>query len=295
MSFSSDTKKELCEIEAQSRCCKKAEVYGLLLFSHLLDVTGDAIYRTKHEYIARKVSESIASYCGVSVDITTPAENDTKTIYTVSIPFESDRKKLADAFGDGEMIRSIHISKACCFATFLRSVFIVCGSLTDPKKDYHIEFDAGEQTLRDSLIELLSLMNYKTRGTQRKGDYLAYSKDGENIEQLLLEMGAKSAYFDLSEQRAVRVCMNNAQRLFNCDKANMVKTSRAAAEQVAAIKKICEGPGLDSLPEELREIARLRLENPGMTLSEMVQELEEPLTRSGVNHRLKRIMEISRK
>lgn len=295
MSFSSDTKINLCEIDSQSKCCMRAEAYALLLFSGLLKNSSDVVYRTKYEYIAQKIAAVASETCGVAVDITQPKKTDGNSIYIISIPYKSDREELADAFGDDENIRLSLLNKACCFSAFLRGAFLACGSVTDPKKDYHLEFDIQNNSLCETFIKLLNYNGIVNAGkSERKGNCLAYFKDSEIIEQILLEMGAQNASFQIFEERSLRDMRNRVQRQTNCDNANLKKTSNAAAEQLIAIKKICEGDGLYSLPDDLREIAELRMNNPDMSLRELGENLDPPLSRSGVNHRLKRLIEWSK-
>lgn len=292
MSFSSETKIKLCGQKSGSKCCKRAEAYALLLFSGLLTTCADTVYRTKYKYIADEIAKFASEICHVAVDITQPNGADGRKLYIVSVPYKADREELAEMFGDGDNIRLAMFEKACCFSAFIRGAFLVCGSVTDPKKDYHMEFEISDESLSKEFIRLLNFNGIVNAGlSERKGNYLVYFKDSEIIEQLLLEMGAQKASFQIFEERSIRDMRNRVQRQTNCDSANMRKTSDAAAKQLVAIKKICEAKGLDSLPDDLKEIAELRLSNPGMSLRELGECLDPPLTRSGVNHRLKRLLE----
>ncbi len=292
MSFSSDTKINLCAIDTQSKCCMRAEAYALLLFSGLLSDSSDVVYRTKYQYIADEIANILSEVCGVAVDITHPKKSENGTLLIISIPYKSDREELTDTFGSDSNIRLAMLDKSCCFSAFLRGAFLACGSVTDPKKDYHLEFEINSKPLCETFIKLLNFNGIVNAGlSERKGNYLVYFKDSEIIEQILLEMGAQSASFQIFEERSMRDMRNRVQRQTNCDNANMKKTSDAAAKQLVAIKKMCEAKGLDSLPEELREMAEMRLNNPEMSLRQLGESLDPPLTRSGVNHRLKRLME----
>ncbi len=292
MSFSSETKISLCELGSQSKCCLRAEAYALLLFSGLLSDSSQNVYRTKYKYIGEKIAESAAQMCGVSVDITHPKKTDEKSVFTLSVPYKSDREDLKEAFGEDNEIHLTVMNKPCCFSAFLRGAFLACGSVTDPKKDYHLEFDIQKKELAETFIKLLNFNGIVNAGlSERKGNYLAYFKDSEIIEQILLEMGAQNASFQIFEERSLRDMRNRVQRQTNCDNANLRKTSNAAAEQIVIIKKYCEGHSLYDLPLELREIAELRLENPGTSLRDLGEMFDPPLSRSGVNHRIKRLLE----
>lgn len=293
MSFSSEAKFNLCEVTSQSKCCMRAEAYSLLLFSGLLKNPEKInTYRTKYDFIAERISDLVSEMYGVSVDIIRPGKNETGSILHVSIPYKSDRIELVDAFGSDEKIHINLLNKACCFSAFLRGAFLVCGSVTNPKNDYHMEFDIQNKDLCDTFIKLMNYNGIVNAGvSERKGNYLVYFKDSEIIEQMLLEIGAQAASFQIFEERSLRDMRNRIQRHTNCDSANLKKTSNAAAAQLHAIKKICEGEGLYSLPDDLREIAELRLNNPDMSLRELGENMDPPLSRSGVNHRMKRILE----
>ncbi len=292
MSFSSETKINLCSMDGQSKCCMRAEAYALLLFSGLLEKGNNAVYRTKYEYVSRIIAEFASEVCGVAVDITQPRKTDGNSIFIISVPYKSDREELEEMFGSGDNIRLSVLNKPCCFSAFLRGAFLVCGSVTDPKKDYHLEFGIQNKALCDTFIKLLNYNGIVNAGcSERKGVHLAYFKDSEIIEQILLEMGAQGASFSVFEERSLRDMRNRVQRQTNCDSANLRKTSTAAGEQIYVIKKICEGEGLDSLPDDLREMAILRLENPDLSLRQLGELMDPPLSRSGVNHRLKRLME----
>lgn len=294
MSFSSETKKELCAIQNMTRCCLRAQTGALLLFSRLALDGQNTVFRTKHGYIATKISEMTAACCGATVDITYPNADGKRKIYSVCVPFENDRKQILDDFGGEDFIKASSVSKSCCFSAFLRGAFLACGALTDPKKDYHLEFSVPNEEMCDRFIALLALKGYNAGKTARKNEMLVYFKDANVIEQMLLEIGAKQAYFDFSEIRALHDFRNKAQRVTNCECGNLKKTIAAAGDQLQAIKKISETDGLDSLPEELRELAKLRLENPEMSLLELGNALSRPLTKSGVSHRLRKIIELSK-
>ncbi len=292
MSFSSETKIALCDLLINSKCCLRAEAYSLLLFSGLLNNDYKSSFRTKYEYIAKKIAECAAEICNIAVDITHTKKFDEKPIYVISIPYKSDREELVELFGDDSSVRISLLNKPCCFSSFLRGAFLACGSVTDPKKDYHLEFDIQRKSLAETLIKILNLNGIVNAGlSERKGNYLVYFKDSEIIEQILLEIGAQNSSFQIFEERSLRDMRNRAQRQTNCDNANLKKVSDAAAKQIYIIKKYCEENDLYSLPEDLREIAMLRLENPGTSLRDLGDMLDPPLSRSGVNHRLKRLIE----
>lgn len=267
-----------------------------MIFSHLL-TKNKAVYRTKHEYVARYISESISSVCGVMVDFIKPktAEHD---IYLVSIPYEADRVKVMTAFGySGREINSrINfdiMENDCCKSAFLRGAFIACGNISEPRSSYHLEFVPQHKQLCGDLAELLSGMNMPAGTLVRKSIYVVYFKSAECIEKIMSLIGAKNAAEAIRTIIEERNRNNLTQRMVNCDNANIQKTVNASVRQTEAIRIIEKHKGLSSLPKELYEVALLRLENPEMTLSDMCAQFSGTVTRSQINHRLKKLIDYS--
>ena len=181
-------------------------------------------------------------------------------------------------------------------ARYLRNLYLEKGTMNNPELDYHLEFAcAGEEEARKLAAFLSDVAELSvTAGiTKRKGQYIVYIKDSEQITDLLAFMGANQAAMEFMQVKMVKEVRNYVNRTTNFETANIGKTASAAAEQLKAIRKIEQNQGLASLPEELREVARLRLENPEYSLRELGEALSPPITRSGVNHRLKRILQIA--
>lgn len=167
--------------------------------------------------------------------------------------------------------------------------------MTNPEVDYHLEFSVPFLNLSRDLVTLLRELGLSAKQARRAGGYVVYFKESESIEDCLTLMGATSAALELMGVKMVKDIRNNINRVTNCESANIDKTVAAAAVQSEALRKIERTVGLDALPEELREIAYLRLENPELSLRELGEALDRPLTRSGVNHRLRRILEFAEK
>lgn len=176
---------------------------------------------------------------------------------------------------------------------FAAGVFLACGSVIDPEKEYHLEFAVPEQKLAQELISLLNDIGVTARSAVRRGQLIVYIKGSEGIEDTLTFIGAQQCTLELMNVKIYKDVRNKANRIANCDSANIDKVVSAALKQIEDISLIANNRGLDDLPEELREIARLRMENPTMSLQEIGESLSEPLSRSGVNHRFKRIAKIA--
>lgn len=290
MSYSSLAKGELCNIRPESECCEVAEAYGLLLYSKLLTDKHDS-YSTDNKAIVSRIAEKAASVCGVYVDVLTyPKGDESGYRCVVKIPNDEQKKLICERFAgeNGGILRN-----ECCIAAFLRGAFLVCGTVTEPQKDYHLEFIAGSERRCDILADVLKRIGIRTHKLSRSERWVIYVKDAEGIGKLMRCMGAEHAANHLDDTRNVRDCRNNANRRVNCDQANIDRTLSASEQQCAAIRKLIKERGFGSIPPELREIAQLRLDNPEMSLRELSESLSEPISRSGVNHRLKKLLELA--
>lgn len=300
MSFSVDIKSELCKIENKRPCCLRAECYGAWLFSRCFSRKG-SVFVTEHGAAARRMLELAAAGAGVGGELAYGISRRKKTAYRVALPGEEARMQLLGAFGHTGLETSLRINRGvleneCCPAAFLRGAFLSCGTATDPRKEYHLEFAVPYKNLANDLYTLLGeieAFEIFPAVAPRKGSYVVYVKDSGQIEDLLTYLGAAGASMELMQVKMYKEAKNNINRKTNFETANMDKTYSASARQTAAIAAISDIRGLDSLPESLQELARLRLDNPEMTLRQMGEKLG--MTRSGVNHRIQRLLEIGEK
>ena len=290
MTYSTVVKTELCKVKPESECCRLAEAYGLLLYSRLLSEGHDS-YATETKDIADLMADTMASVCGVYSDVITLAKSGSNGCrHMVKIPNAEQKRMICARFaGAGGGI----LTKECCVAAFLRGVFIVCGTVTDPRRDYHMEFLAGSERRCDILSDILLRAGFHGHKLPRGDRWILYIKDADDIISLIKLMGSKSAVQSIVQTKNVRDYRNNANRVVNCDQANIDRTLSASEQQCSAIRRLIKKNGYAGIPPELRELARLRLENPDMTLRELSENLSEPLTRSGVNHRLRKLMELA--
>lgn len=304
MSFASETKTELCRTIPQNFCCQKAECYGLLLFgksfsSHAITLT------TENHAAAHRAAQLTAETSGAIVEISTSLRRrqERKSAFTVAVSGEEQRNLVLSYFGHTGQEISLRMNRAniendCCASAFLRGVFLSCGSVTDPQKDYHLEFAVPFMNLAKDLSAFISEifeLNLHPGVMNRKGSFVVYVKGSEGVADILTFMGAGTAAMELMQAKMLKEVRNNVNRKTNFETANIDKTAQAAAEQVIAIEKIFNTTGISSLPEELQELAMLRYRNPEMSLRELGQALSVPLSRSGINHRLQRIVELSRR
>lgn len=288
MSFSYEVKKELCEKEGLSLCCKKAQTAGLLIFSKSFEA-GSIQLTGEYRIIPGLVADRLAELFNIIVEISVPlSRRGTRSLYTLTVPDSGDRTKLLHYFSDPVPF----LRRRCCEAAFIAGAFLACGTVTDPNKDYHLEFSAGTEKKAALISECLEKISVESHTVTRKGQKIVYIKGNEAISDLGY-MGAHGCYWELVNVVVEKDCRNKANRRFNCDNANISRTANAAAQQLSAIKKLKSAGLLDTLPDKLREIAVLRLENPEASLRELEELLDGSISRSGINHRLKKLEEIA--
>ena len=299
MSFSGNVKRELTHVQAGCKDCKRAMLYGMFL-TNRFNEENLTLMHTEHKAVADCYIDLLTELTGSIVtmfisDYTGPKQ---KRSYTVGAEHQEDIRAIYRYFSTGDgvdkrLVNRALIKKDCCFTAFLRGVFLTCGSVTNPEKEYHFELAVGDPALAEELRALVAEHGVSLRKTERKGSALLYLKESEPIEDMLTLMGAVNASLELMNVKIYKDVRNKVNRVTNCETANIEKTVHAASTQVEQIRLIEQTVGLDSLSDDLREIAQIRLENPEMSLRELCGELSEPISRSGVNHRLKRLAAIA--
>lgn len=181
------------------------------------------------------------------------------------------------------------LSRQCCLRAYLRGVFLSRGYVQNPEKEYHMEFITDSLIHAEGIVRIAESFNVMPKITERKKGYMVYVKGGDDVAQLLRVMGAHSAVLTLESVRVLRGVRGDVNRVVNCETANVTKAVDAGLAQITAIRKIDEIIGLGSLSPGLQEIAELRLTNPEMTLRELGQALSPPISKSAVNHRMRRL------
>lgn len=294
MSFSSDVKQELASIQIFSACCSRAQAYGLVLFAHFSPA--EISISTENRTVLELYSNAIRDICGTQLELNSEAAK--KVI--AFLADKKDRATVYDYFGHSMRDANLRINRSnlsdeCCNAAFLRGAFLVCGTITNPAKNYHLELVVPHKRLCLDMITLMQEMELEPKYIFRKGNHIIYFKDSESIEDILTSTGATMASLEFMGIKMEKDVKNSVNRKLNFEMSNLSKTIDAASAQVEAIKKIDKKVGLSSLPEKLREIAQLRIDNPEESLSELGSMLSEPISRSGVNHRLQRLIDIADK
>lgn len=201
--------------------------------------------------------------------------------------------KLLDSYGeiaeDLSLIHNVVVQNVCCKRAFIRGAFLSAGSISDPEKFYHFEITCASMRKAKQLQGLMASFDIEARIVLRKRYFVVYVKEGSQIAELLQIMEAPVALMELENIRIVKEMRNSVNRQVNCETANINKTVSAAVKQMEDIRYIQDTIGLESLPENLQEMARVRLERPEATLKELGEALEPPVGKSGVNHRLRKL------
>lgn len=269
--------------------CGVCELAGIIEFSGTIKDGGVRI-STENADAAERIKKNISESLKIKLDFTKTDKTFQFSAGNGDIAALILKRICVFRDTDANPGSDTHLSK-CCLKSYVRGCFLGGGSINDPNKSYHMEFDTKNPAGIDHLKLALSLLGYSTKITYRKGHYIVYVKESDKIAEILGLMGAGRGAMDLYTVQVEKEMRNSMNRRVNCETANMDKAVTAAAKQVAAIKRIIDGGGMDSLPEVLYEMALVRLENPEDSLKELSNKMG--IGKSGVNHRLNRLIEIS--
>ncbi len=294
MAFSAEVKQELCRQPLRRRCCAQAEAYGILLFAN-----------TFHSRQARIITESAALkerlpklfYRAFKLDFDQVPEGEGKGSFLVEDPdklktiFESFDLEWPDSVA--LHINLSRLEEDHCRAAFLRGAFLAGGSVTDPMKGYHLELATSHYHVGRETPALLHEAGFSPKLTTRKGSQIVYFKQCDHIEDFLTAIGAPVSAMEVMNAKLERDIRGSVNRQVNCDSANADKTVAAATEQLSAIQRLEEAGRLSSLPDKLREAARLRLDNPELALSQLAALCDPPVSKSALNHRMRKLLELS--
>lgn len=295
MSFSYNVKSELCRI-SDDRCCGLAECYGILLYCNTFSPMGIRIV-TEHSEFAGRITKLFKKTFGLTFDEAPEGEPENGK-YVFCIENKEKLQKIYAAFdlNAGENV-TLHLNRGalendCCDIAFMRGAFLAGGSVIDPEKRYHLELATTHGKICAETYSLLLDLGFAPKNILRNGAYVLYFKQSDQIEDFLTAIGAPVCAMDVMEAKVEKQMRNKINRVCNCDLANLNKTADAAQEQLAAIALLRQRGQYDTLPEKIRQVARLRENDPHATLSEMAQELE--VSKSAVNHRMRKIMELAK-
>ena len=297
MSFSGEVKRELCRVGLGRACCARAEAYGVLLYCNTFTAQELRIITECEEFAIRLPELFDRAFGGLSFD-RMPTALEQKYIFQINDGEKLER--IIDAFGfDARQSPVLHINfglleEDCCRAAFLRGAFLAGGSVTDPNKRYHLELETSHAQASRELQALLTDMGQQPKQVARGGYQVTYFKNSDQIEDLLTLMGAPLSAMALMNTRAEKELRNGVNRRVNCESANLDKAVDAAQEQLEAIRRLYELGRVEELSPQLKETVILRETYPELTLSQLAEEFDPPITKSCLNHRLRKLVALSR-
>lgn len=317
MSYASEVKNELARIIPEKDCCTLAEIAGFMRFSGSIGLAGLGKFRivmtTPNLAIVRHYKTLIKKYFEVETEIEVgesegpvrPGQGRRAKAYTISIGPENNSEMILretgilmvrqgmNAISDG--IYDGLIRTKCCRKAYLRGAFLASGKISNPEKGYHYEITTTSEAQARDLRRLINtFVDITPKIVERKKGYGVYLKAREQIADTLAIMGASQQYFDFLDVMMRKELLSQAHRAENLDLANVDKALQAAQQQIEWIEKIQKKRGLDFLSPKLKEVAKARLDNPDIGIEELGKTLTPPLSKSGVNNRLKRIKEIAK-
>ena len=294
MSFSSDVKQELCRAPLNRKCCAQAEAYGVLLYCNTFS-SGEIRIITESDALAKRLPSLFKKAFQITFDRLPDGEG--KHIFLITDP-----EKLAvvqQTYGGEERALALHINfgvleESCCRIAFLRGAFLAGGSVTDPQKGYHLELSTSHQSVSREMLALMRELDLEPKDAPRKGNAVIYFKQSDRIEDFLTSIGAPISAMEVMNAKLEKDLRGSVNRRVNCDAANLDKAVEAAMVQIEAIHKLEESGVLATLPEKLQEVATLRREHPADTLIQLAQRCDPPITKSALNHRLRKLIDMSK-
>lgn len=277
MSFTNDVKRELCG------CDTPEELKDTLRYGMMFGFKGnDPYFLTRDKTVAGYVKRSFPKN---SMELRQEKSgNIVNWFVTPADAFTSVKYR-----NEGELAYDVIGADDAAIGVFLRGAFITCGNIYVQKAGYHFELSTGSSSRSESLCRIINEQGMTVNISHRGDSYFLYSKNSENISDILTFMGAVQSAMEIMNIKIIKEVRSNINRSVNCETANIDRTAKAAAKQLDDIRLLLEDENADKLPEELKEIARLRLENPDMSLRDLGALIDPPISRSGVNHRFERI------
>ena len=301
MSFSSELKESLSKISnLKNKELVKFELIGYLISNNTTCDKKNIYYSTINEYNINRFSKLISNMEISNFKIDIKGKN-----YIITLPKiikiqeieykEKDIEISLDFEKQIQNLNNIKEQEEMAIKALTRGIFLGSGSVNNPENKYHLEIILSNKRNAQILKELLEKMQIHLKELERKNGYSLYIKEGEEISKFLAFIGANSSVLKFEEIRVIREIKNNVNRKVNCETANLNKTINASVKQIEAIKKLKATGKFKNLSANLKEVANLRLKNPDASLVELGQMLENPIGKSGVNHRLNQLIELARK
>ena len=293
MSFSHKIKNEILSLPVNSINSAKAEIFGIFITGENTN-NFESCIRCENDFVIKRMENIFLSYPELKKNIKIKNEYTSKFIYTTNISLTSEfilefyskyKKTLSKNNHDNEFLSS-----------FLRGIFLSCGNINDPQSGYHLELNLPTETLSQEILNFLNSVkscDFKAKFIKRRKNFIVYLKDSECIIDFLVFIGAKKYAMELMQIKMIKEVRNNVNRTTNFETANLNKITNSSSNQIQAIKKIKSTVGLTYLPDKLYTVAKIRLKHPYISLKEFSKLCGESISKSGINHRLKKIIKIA--
>lgn len=283
MSFSSEVKEELAKKMSRARHCQIAELAAMMNLCGQIGKDSEGSYtigfQTENKAVLQKAFTLLKKTYNIDTGAKTGEEQIRDLLYTIGDP--------------DKPVSNLLLKNSCCQRAFLRGAFLSIGSISDPKKGYHMEFVCTDEEKAGQLKSVIQGFDIEAKIILRKKYFVVYLKEGESIVDMLNICEAPVALMKLENMRILKEISNSVNRKVNCETANITKTVNAASRQIEDIEYVRDHYGFGRIAPNLRQMAELRLEYPDAPLKELGELLDPPVGKSGVNHRLRRLSELA--
>lgn len=291
MSFASNAREEIARYSLSKDCCVRAAAYGVACFAKYFDAKG-LVLQTEQEGTAM-AAQRLFARCGIQGEVNAK-HRPSGAVYEFGIRAPEQVARMHELFGTTGTEPCLQIDPGLircqtCVSAYIGAAFLCSGTVTDPQKEYNLEFLTARTNLAKDFEALLAEHEFAPHRTRRAGVNLIYVKAGDNVEKLLSFMGAIQAAQQIHDQKAVKQVRNQINRHTNCDTANLGKSARASAQTLRAIRYLQQHNALEALPLPLREAAEMRLKNPDLSLTALCSCFEPELSKSGLSYRMKKL------
>jgi DNA-binding protein WhiA len=298
-------KDELAHLKPRKKCDRLAELSALVRMTGSIHLKRDGLDLTLSSpspAVARKTLLLLKSLFDIDTGLATeaPSAGQPKPVYVINVPAQTGLiytlKKSQILDENSGLLRGAPfqmLKDKCCQAAYMRGVFLAAGSLAASEHGYHLEMATSNETMAEDLLTLTEELGFPGRLNERKKDFAVYLTDADSVTDFLALIGAHAGVLDLANLRILRALKSEVNRVVNAETANLRKTATAGVAQVKDVKLIDRKIGLDSLPEALKDVARARLKHPTASIAELGTTFRPPLTKSAVNHRLRRLRAIA--
>lgn len=281
----------------RERHCAVAEAYGALLYCNTF-TTREVKFVTANQDFAQRLTKVFKKAFSLEFDRILVGKESAKNILSITEP--DKLRRIFEAFGNDVETTAVHhinlgvLEESCCKVSFLRGAFLAGGSVTSPDKRFHLELVTGHYNVSRECYSLLLELGFSPKESNRGGNSMIYFKQADAISELLTTLGASNGGMAVISAKIEKSMSNTVNRKLNCDFANADKVVAAAQEQLNAIKKVDKFIGLTELPEGLQQAAFLRIANPEASLADLAVLSDPPVTKSCLNHRLKKLMSMAK-